>query len=591
MARSDDEADSSTDKSSDLPEFGIAPSEGPGEALDRSSPELQGNNVLRSSAVMAVGTVISRITGVGRDIALVAALGFGTLADVYTLGNTLPNSVYLLLVGGALGAVFVPQLVRHLREDDDNGDAYANRLITLTSIVLLILAVTTVVAAPFLVNLYTPSNYSELDNQLATAFARFFLPQIFFYGLYTMLSQVLNSRGHFAMPMFVPILNNLVVIAMFLGFIAVVGTASTVGSLTQGQLLWLGIGTTTGVVIQALALIPVMSRVGFKIQPRFDFRGSGLGKTAKLAGWTVAMVLANQIALLVTARLAAGANIIASEAGVVEQGLATFDKAYLVFMLPNSVITISVVTAILPRMSHSAASGKFHEVSDQLAESARLIAALIVPAAAILIAFGPLITTVVFSFGAGSGPAATYTGVVVSAFAFGLPSFALFYLLIRGWYALSDTRSPFVVTALFNGLLVVFAIFLFEIAPAGLKVVSLATAETIASWIGLVVAWAWLSRRLGGLHTRQTSFTIAKMMVAGTAGASLGYLTTVAFRTLWANELNPGQVGGPLVSVMSLLIGVTVTMVVYLAISRVLMIEEVNSGVRMVTSRIPGLRR
>jgi putative peptidoglycan lipid II flippase len=576
----------------DQPEFGVPPEEGPGQALDRDTGR---GTVLRSSAVMAVGTVISRITGVGRDIALVAALGFGTLADVYTLGNTLPNSVYLLLVGGALGAVFVPQLVRHLREDDDNGDAYANRLITLTSIVLLVLAITTVIAAPWIVNLYTPNNYSQLDNELATAFARFFLPQIFFYGLYTMLSQVLNSRGHFAMPMFVPILNNIVVICMFIGFIAVVGTASTVESLTRDQLLWLGIGTTAGVVIQALALIPVMSRVSFRFRPRFDFRGSGLGKTAKLAGWTVAMVLANQIALLVTARLAAGANIIASEAGVVEQGLATFDKAYLVFMLPNSVITISIVTAMLPRMSHSAASGELGDVSEQLSDSARLISSLIVPAAAILIAFGPLVTTVVFAFGAGAGPAATYTGVVVSAFAFGLPSFALFYLLIRGWYALSDTRSPFVVTALFNGLLIVFAIVFYEIAPPGLKVVSLAVAETIASWIGLFVAWAWLSRRVGGLQTRRTVVSVAKMMLAGTAGAALGFLGALAFRAFWSatqlNELNPGQVGGPLLSAVSLVIGVAITMIVYLGMSRLLLIEEVNNGVRMVTARIPGLRR
>lgn len=573
------------------PTFGQPPEDGPGEALDHGANATTESGVLRSSAVMAVGTVISRITGVGRDIALVAALGFGTLADVYTLGNTLPNVVYLLIVGGALGAVFVPQLVRHLHEDADGGDAYANRLLTATMLVLFVLAVGAVIAAPLLVDLYTPANYSERDNAVATAFARFLLPQIFFYGLYTMLAQVLNSRGHFAMPMFAPIVNNIVVIAMFASFIAIVGTGATVGSITDAQITLLGLGTTAGVVLQSLVLIPVLRRVDFKFRPRTDFRGSGLGKTAKLAGWTIAMVLANQLALLVAAKLAAAANIIAAEEGAVEQGLTTYDKAYLVFMLPNSVITISIVTAMLPRMSKAAAEGDLGAVGGQLASTARLVSSLIVPAAAALIAFGPLITGLVFSFGAGRGPAATYTGVVVSIFALGLVPFALFYMLIRGWYALSDTRSPFVVTVVFSALLVGFMLPLFAIAPSGLKIASLALAESIAYWLAFLVAWAWLSRRVGGLETRHTFARILRMLIAGTVAgvvaAAVGYFVFFATTAGEVSITGRWYLGISL----ALALGGAVLAGVYLLMCRLLGVHEVLDLVRPVAQRITGLRK
>jgi len=577
------------------PDFRPPGYDGPNQAGDAAATRDEQPGMLRSSAVMAVGTILSRITGVVRDIAVVAAVGFGTLADVYTLGNTLPNAVYLLVVGGALGAVFVPQLVRHLKEDADKGDAYANRLLTLTMMVLLALAVVAVIAAPAIVSLYTPDVYTAQDDALATAFARFFLPQIFFYGLYTMLAQVLNSRGHFAMPMFAPIVNNIVVIGMALGFLWFAGTAVTVETISTAQVTWLGVGTTAGVVLQSLVLIPVLRRVGFSYRPRFDFRGSGLGKTAKLAGWTVLMVLANQIALLVTARLAAAANVIAQSEGEVEQGLATFDKAYLVFMLPNSVITISIVTAMLPRMSHAAAEGKLDVVGTQVSSTARLVSALIVPAAAVLVAFGPLITALVFSFGAGAGEAASYTGLVVSVFSLGLLSFGLFYMLIRGWYALSDTRSPFIVAALFNGLLVLFALIFFNLAPAGYKVASLALAETVASWLALLVAWWWLARRLGGLNTIPTAWVILRMMGAGTVAALAGYAVGAGVRQLLGGSAGVDNLNATALPWWSdavvLAAGVATIGLVYVVLARLLRIGEITEVVGIIRQRIPIGRR
>ncbi len=585
-------SDATLDRGSE-PEIAFqAPAEGPGEALDEGAmTDAADPAVMRSSAIMAVGTIVSRITGVGRDIAIVAAIGFGTLADAYTLGNTLPNTIYLLLVGGTLSAVFVPQLVRHLKSDPDGGDAYANRLLTLTSLVLLVIAVASVLLAPWIVSLYVPQDYPPANYELAVAFARLCLPQIFFYGIYTMQAQVLNSRGHFGMPMFAPIANNVIVIAMAFAFLAIAGTSATVESITPGEVALLGVGTTLGVVVQSLILLPVLRRVDFRIRPRFDFRGSGLGKTAKLAGWTVALVLANQVALLITARLATQANVLASEAGSTPEGLMTFDKAYLVFMLPVSVITISIVTSLLPRMSEQAAEGDLRAVSDQLVSGARLISALVLPAGAILIAAGPFVAQLIFGYGAGAGDAAHYTGVVISAFAVGLLPFSLFYLLIRGWYALEDTRTPFYVTVVFNGLLIVFMLGFFQVAPTGAKVVSLALAESLAYWISLVVAWLWLRRKLVHMHTWDTIWALIRMYLAGLLAIPVAFLGTLVADVLvgaipgdWLETSSAGRVILPAVALGTASI---VGFIAYVLFCRLLRVPDVDEVLGMVRAKLP----
>ena len=311
--------------------------------------------LLGSSAIMATGTILSRITGVARDVALTAALGFYLVSDAYSLGNTMPNVLYILVIGGALNAVFIPQLVRRMKDDADGGTAYADRLITLAGLVLLVFTVATVLLAPWLVDLYATSAYDDSQRALATAFARLCLPQIFFYGVYALLSQVLNARGYFGAPMFAPILNNVVAIASFMLFLAIAGTSAAAdGVLTPDQIAILGIGTTLGVALQALILVPVLIRAGYRWRPRFDWRGSGLGKAGHLAIWTLLLVVVNQAGYIAITRLATLANVNAAAAGTTPAGLTTYQKAHLIFMLPHSVITVSIVTALLPALSRVA---------------------------------------------------------------------------------------------------------------------------------------------------------------------------------------------------------------------------------------------
>jgi len=539
---------------------------------------------MKPSAVMAAGTVASRITGVFRDIAATAALGFFLVSDAFSLGNSLPTVIYILVIGGALNAVFVPQLVRRMKEDADDGRAYADRLITLVGSILLVFSVLAVLCAPLIVDLYTPDNYPANEYDLAVAFARLCLPQVLFYGIYTMLSQVLNARGRFGAPMFAPIANNIVAIATFLLFIAVAGTsAAGDGVLTAQQVLILGIGTTLGVIVQALILIPVLIRTGYHWRPRFDWKGTGLGKTGSLALWTIGLVFVNQAAYIVITRLAAKANVDAAAAGVAAAGLTTYQKAHLVFMLPHSVITVSIVTAMLPALSRVAHDGNLRKVGDDVGATMRLVAALIVPIAAIFMCVGTGVAILLFGYGAATPQQAGIMGAIVSVFMIGLLPFTLFYVMLRGYYALEDTKTPFWITVGFNVVLLAIAVPLFNASRAGgFQVGSLALSYGIAYWIAFVVSWFILGRRLGGLDTRRTVVTLIKLIVAGLVSLGAMFATYAYVLERGVKIYERSKLGVLEEVVLISVIGLAV----YLLCAWVLRVHEVGQAVALVRRKL-----
>ncbi len=502
--------------------------------LSASPPSAAGRALARNSSVMATGTIVSRVTGVLRDVAMTAALGFYLVSDAYSLGNSLPTIVYILVIGGALNAVFIPQLVRRMKEDDDGGQAYADRLLTLVATGLLVLSIAAVAAAPWIVDLYTPQDYPQAEFDLAVAFARLCLPQIFFYGLYAMLSQVLNSRGRFGAPMFAPIANNVVAIATFVLFIVIAGTSAAAdGALSTDQVLLLGIGTTLGVMLQALILVPVLWRSGFGWRPRFDWRGAGLGKAGSLAAWTIGLVLVNQIAYIFITRLATQANVNASSTDAVAAGLTTYQKAHLVFMLPHSVITVSIVTAMLPALSRIAHDGRLRQVGADIARTMRTVAILIVPIAAILVVNGASVAILLFGYGAASPAQAGLMGLIVSVFMLGLLPFTLFYVLLRGYYALEDTRTPFFLTIVFSVILLALAYPLFlRATDGGGQVAAIALAYSLSYWIGFALTWWVLARRLGSMETARTVGVLARLVVAGILATGVMFALLVAMLNL-----------------------------------------------------------
>nr|MCH9851105.1 murein biosynthesis integral membrane protein MurJ [Actinomycetes bacterium] len=539
--------------------------------------------LLGPSTVMATGTVVSRITGIARDIALAAALGFYLVSDAYSLGNSLPTIIYILVVGGALNAVFIPQLVRRMEKDDDGGNAYADRLITLTGSVLLALSILAVVAAPWIVNLYTPADYPQSQYDLAVAFARLCLPQIFFYGAYTMLSQVLNARGTFGAPMFAPIANNIVAITTFVLFIIVAGTSAAAdGALTTGQVVLLGIGTTAGVVVQAAILVPILRRAGYRWRPRFDWKGQGLGKAAKLAGWTVGLVLVNQITYIVITRLAAQANVDAAASGATAAGITTYQKAHLVFMLPHSVITISIVTALLPALSRLAHEGKLKEVGEDVAGAMRLVAALVVPIAAMLFVLGSDVSVLLFGYGAATTNQAAVMGDVVSIFMIGLLPFTLFYVLLRGFYAMEDTRTPFVVTVIFSVIMLALVLWLFTFltdlgvtSAGGPQIAGIALGYALAYWCGFVVLWWWLARRLGSLQSGATAWVLLRLLIAGGIAVFMAGLT----RTATLDLLISDGLNTQLTSLVLIMAAVIVGVPAFFLVAWLLRVREVSAAV------------
>ena len=532
---------------------------------------------MRNSANMAAGTVLSRVTGVARDMAMTAALGFFVVSDAYSLGNTLPNILYILVIGGAVNAVFVPQLVRHMHSDADDGKAFADRLLSVLGVALLALSVISVIAAPWIVRIYATSDLSASQYDLAVAFARLCLPQIFFYGVYTLLNQVLNARGHFKAGAYAPILNNIVAIIVFLGFLFVARPqADSLTSLTETQVWWLCLGTTLGVALQAFILFPAVRRSGYHFSFRTDWRGAGLGKAGGLAAWTLGLVAVNQIAYAVITRLATSTNVAAQQLGEVATGLTTYQKAHLIFILPHSVVTVSLVTALLPQLSKLAHDGQFESMGRSVGSAARTVLALIIPMAMLLALTAPEISVVLFGNGVAGAEAARAAGDVVAWFAIGLPAYSLIYVLFRAWYALENTRTPFWFAVLINVVNLSIAYPLFIQAAVDQKINTLAIGYSAAYTVAATVAWLRLRRQLSGLDSRRTLVAALKIWLAAAVSGS------IAAMALPASLFGSGPLGD-LASVAAIWL---VGGVGFVGLSVLLRVTEVNDAVNIVRRRL-----
>lgn len=489
------------------------------------------NDLFKASGIMAIGTIFSRITGFIRSVLAVAVLGTALLADSYNVANTMPNILYNLLVGGALTAVFVPQLVRSF-SDADGGDGFASRLVTTISLILLALVAIGMIFAPALVRIYAPEFSTqgfEAENQIAIAFTRYCLPQIFFLGLFTMLGQIANSRGSFAPLMWAPIANNLVVIAVFSG-VLILQEKISVDSITDAQIQLLGWGTTLGIVVQALILIPVVMRSGVTLRLRFGV--AGLGKSFGLAGWTLVYVLISQLGYLVTVNVATSAAVRSAQDGLTTGvGFTPFTSAYYIMLLPYSIVTISIVTALLPHLSKLAMENKVEDVRLQLIRAIRMCGVVTVPSAVALLAFGPLITEVLF-FGI-SLEDSRYIGYVLSALSLGLVAFSINLILIRGFNAFEDTKTQVVSIFIINLISVGLSYLFLEILPSDLVTVGLGVAFSVSYILGLFIT-IYLLRK----HTARIDFSAVRsqhlrLLIASLIAMAPFYL--LAWRLDWVN--------------------------------------------------------
>ena len=536
---------------------------------------MKSHDLYRASGIMAIGTILSRITGFIRGLLIVAVLGTALLADTYNVANTMPNILYNLLVGGALTAIFVPQLVRSFN-DDDGGHAFASRLVTTISIILLALVVIGIIFAPFLVRLYAPEFFTsgfEHERDIAIAFTRYCLPQIFFLGLFTMLGQVANSRGSFGPLMWAPIANNIVGIVIF-SAVLYYSPALTVATITDTQIQVLGWGTTFAIVVQALILIPVVYRSGIRIRPMWGIQG--LGKSFTLAGWTLLYVFISQVGYLVTVNVATSAAVRSAKDGVTTGvGVTPFSNAYLIMLLPYSIVTISIVTAMLPHLSRLAIDKKVDEVREQLVRAIRMVGVITVPSAVALLLFGPLITEVLF-FGIGSEDS-RYIGYVLSALSFGLVAFSINLILIRGFNAFEDTRTQVGSILVINVISIALSYLFLSTLQNRWVTVGLGAAFSISYLVGLFITLSLLKRHIGKLALRDFAAQHTRLFLASFIAMVPLFLISYYFDWVGGNSSSG-------IRALELLFVMVISFVGFFFTARLLHIEEVSMGKELVAS-------
>lgn len=534
-------------------------------------------SLVRSSTVMALGTIASRLTGFAKTAVLAFALGTAALGDAYNTANTIPNAVYELLLGGILTSVVVPLLVRARKRDTDGGEAYEQRLFTLATIGLFAVTLVAVAAAGPLISLYT-RGFTEAQHELAVTLARFFLPQIFFYGVTAMARATLNTRGHFAAPMWTPVLNNLVVIGVGVGFLVITSSGVSPGSVGPTETRLLGIGTTLGIVVQAVALVPALRKVGFHWRPRFDLAKLDYRHITSVAGWVVGYVLINQLGFLIVTNLATAAGSRAGEGVPYGAGYTPYMYAFLLFSLPYAIVAVSVITALLPRMSSHADERRYDLVRADLSTGLRLTSVLIVPGAVAMLALGPQIAVVLFAHFRTSVVDAVYVGYVLGAFAIGLVGYSVFQLMLRVFYALQDTRTPALIAVLRVAVMGALDVVAFLVLPPGWIVAGMALAYSASYYVAAAVAGAILHHRLGGIDGRHITSTLGRLFAASVPGGIFAYAMALGF----TQTLDLGVV----TSAVSIVVGLAVGGLLYVLIAIRLGVQEVYTTIHMLRSRV-----
>lgn len=528
-------------------------------------------SVARSSLLMASGTVLSRVLGFARAVVLALAIGVTTdAADAFGVANQLPNNVYAIIVGGVLNAVLVPQIIK-ARAHKDGGKGYIDRLVTFILSIFFLITTLATVAAPFLVGLYT-TGWSAEQLALATALAYWCLPQLFFYGLYAILGEVLNARSAFGPYMWAPVLNNIVGMAGLLAFVLIFGNDPTgargVETWDAAKIALLAGSATAGVAAQALILLLAWKKIGLHLSFNFKWRGFGLGPALKAASWSLGMVLVTQIGGLVHTVVASGA--VAGRTGNSSvASVAVAFTAWLIFMLPHSVATVSIATAYFTKMSTHAQAGRLDLLKNDLISGLKAISIISVFASIALIVLAYPISRVFV----GEYASIQALGNVVIALMVGLVPFSFVYMMQRAFFAIEDTKTPFHFTTIQIGLHIIGSITISLTVSPQWVVVALSLLTSVTVTIQAVIAYRWLAKRLGSFK----SFKIARAMVAYVVAAVLaGAVGFAVVELLGGIRESSFVIDTVLTSVLSAAIVGFVMVAVYLIGLRLLKVHELE---------------
>jgi putative peptidoglycan lipid II flippase len=531
-------------------------------------------NLTRSSKIMALGTLFSRGTGFLRTLVLAAALGTAGIANAYNQANNLPNTIYYLMLGGIFTSVVVPLLVRAAKNDPDKGEGYAERIFSLGVVSLLVVTVIGTALSGPIVELYA-SSATASQRALMVTWTYFFMPQIFFYGMDSLLGAILNTRGRFGANMWTPAINNVVVIAVTGMFFVTYRQSSSASHIPSGAIHLLGIGTTLGIVIQSICLFPVLRRAGFSMRIRLDFRRSEAREIGRMAGWMVGYVISQWAATVVVQNLA---NAASNTEATATAGYAAYNYGWSLFQLPYAVVGISVISALLPRMSSHATDRRYSLVREDFSTGVRYASVIVVPAALFLAVLGPPLCEFLFSYGRTSVESARYIGEVFGMFSLGLLPFMFTQLQLRVFYSFQDNRTPAVIGLFMFVVGVVGDVIVFTVLPKGQVVVGLAGIYGVVTLTGALMAWPLLLRKVGSLDGWRVTRSLVRMVVACVPGMIFAYVVMRFFGSLMSQ--------GRLYGLASTVVGGGGALLMYMAFARALGIEEFRTVLRSLTGRL-----
>jgi putative peptidoglycan lipid II flippase len=536
-------------------------------------------SVAKSSLWMAGGTITSRILGFIRTVVLALTIGVTTdAADAFGVANQLPNNVYAIIAGGVLSAVLVPQIVK-ARSHKDGGLGYIDRLLTLAIVTFAAVTVVATLAAPFLISIYT-SGWSPSQLALATAFAYWCIPQLFFYGLYAMLGEVLNARSAFGPYMWAPVLNNLVGILGLVAFLMVFGAdptgVRTVESWGADQIALLAGSATLGVIAQALILFLSWRKIGINFSLNFSWRGVGLRPAMKAATWTIGMVLVSQIGGLVQTFVASRAVADRSE-DLAIASIAAMLIAWLIFMLPHSVVTVSIATAYFTKMSEHVQNKRIDLMKIDLRSALRVVVLVNVFSSIALV----LLSYPVARVFVGEYPSTIALGNVLFATMFGLIPFGMVFMFQRAFYALEDTRTPFVFTTIQISIHIVGSIVLFFTMTSEFLVMSLAGLTSATILIQALAAYLFLRSRIGliGEPPKGKALTL-RVIWAGAVTGLVGYWALMLLGGTSEQSLALGSIAGAVTVIFATGL---LMLLVYVLVLKLLRVPEIDTALKGIT--------
>lgn len=500
----------------DVSPLDSSPPEDGDAVVDRSS----GRSLLQSSAIVAIGTATSRVTGLLRTVTQAAVLGAAALSDAYNVANTAPNLLYDLLAGGVLAATIVPAFVdaRHRRDREAT-----SAIVSVLGVAMLAVTAVSMLAAPFIASRFSDT---EAERALTLSLLLCFLPQIFFYGITTILSGILNAHRRFAAAALVPVVNNVVAIAVLVAFAARMPSDPSVAQVNAdaASTLLLGLGTTAGIVAMALLLTPAVASLGLGLRWRFDVHHPAVRRVLRLSGWTFGYVATNQVALWVIFFLADG-----SGPGANDGSLTHYLYAYQFFQLPYGILAASVITAFLPELAERVKAGDHAGFADRFMLAARTSLVLVLPCTVVFLVLAHPIISVLLEYRSFDADASDATAEVLAAFAIGLPGFCLYLLAMRGFYAHDNTKVPFLINV--GQTLVQLGLCIWLVADHGAA--GLALGFALAYVIGAGAALYWLSALTGGLPWHENVVPLGRLAVAT---AAMAVVVVVLGRVLGSDD-------------------------------------------------------